>query len=62
MGNQQGQPPNWCMPNQGWGSPQQPPQWQQPSVQYPRQPHEDQEFYPQEPPSAYPRKVSDNVV
>ncbi len=52
MGNQQGQPPNRYQPNQGWGSPQQPPQQRQPqpNTPYPQQPYQPPpQYYQQQP-------------
>ena len=55
MGNQQGQPPDWYPLNQGWGSTQQPPQWQRPQqdTQYPPQ-WQPRTPYPQPPNTQYP--------
>jgi len=61
-----GQPPNWNPQNQGWGSPQQPPQQRQPqpNTPYPQQSYQpppqyyQQQPYYQQPPMPPPKKKS----
>ena len=63
---QSGQPPNWNPQNQGWGSPQQPPQQRQPqpNTPYPQQSYQpppqyyQQQPYYQQPPMQPPKKKS----
>jgi hypothetical protein len=52
IGNQQGQPPNRYQPNQGWGSPQQPPQ----------QPYQPPPQYYQHPPTAATSLASQHTL